>query len=403
MIPLERHRNHLTPSKEVTHRITTFQSNLKAMEVSLAWIDHLPDRYYFTGSIQDGVLLIPAEGEPFFFVRKSLSRAEVESPLKVLAYPGRRDLLKKIKGFLRVKDRIGMAMDVTPASLYVWLKEQVETCTLVDISRTLRLQKAVKSAWEIAQIEKASQQANTLFLEMNDHLRPGITELELSASLEARLRILGHSGVIRIRHSSSDLPILSVVSGDSALYPTNFDGPAGGEGPYPSSAAGSGWKTITDGETIMVDLVTAYNGYHADHTRTFFLGKNIPQKAQTAHRFCIDVLDRLEQSLQAGQHCTEVFQRIHAWVKKQDPPEGFMGYGENRVKFFGHGIGLELDEFPIIADKTDLELASGMTIAMEPKAFLQGIGPVGLENTYVITDKGCQKFCTASYGINRMS
>ena len=70
-----------------------------------------------------------------------------------------------------------------------------------------------------------------------------------------------------------------------------------------------------------------------------------------------------------------------------------MGYGENRVKFFGHGVGLELDEFPIIAAKIDLDLKPGMVIALEPKAYLPKIGPVGIENTYLITENKCKNLC----------
>ena len=72
-----------------------------------------------------------------------------------------------------------------------------------------------------------------------------------------------------------------------------------------------------------------------------------------------------------------------------------MGAGENRVKFFGHGIGVELDEFPIIAEIMDIELKSGMAVAMEPKAFLKSPGPVGAENTYFVTDGKCERLCQA--------
>ncbi len=393
MLPLQRHQRFFVSSKEIERRITVFQSSLKKRNLSLAWIDHLTDLYYFSGSIQNGILLIPSEGKPAFFVKKSLKRAEKESPLNVTPYPGRKGLLKKTKALLGKKGQLGLAFDVTPASTYIWLTDELEGHSTGNISTTLRLQKAIKSEWEITQIGKAAEQASTLFQEIRNHLRPGITELELSGSIESRLRSLGHGGTLRIRNPGSELPIINVVSGDSALYPTNFDGPSGGEGPYPSAASGAGWKRIAENETVLVDMVTLVNGYHADHARTFYLGRDIPEEAEQAHKFCLKALNRLEQSMHPGRNCADIYQETHTWAEKQGPPEGFMGYDENRVKFFGHGVGLELDELPIIAAKIDLDLKPGMVIAVEPKAFLKDIGPVGVENTYVITEKECQRFC----------
>jgi Xaa-Pro aminopeptidase len=210
------------------------------------------------------------------------------------------------------------------------------------------------------------------------------------------MRRAGHAGTIRIRRTTADLTAAHLASGSSALYPTNFDGPVGAEGPYPASP-GPGWKIIQKGVTIMVDIVTAFNGYHADHTRTYHLGRNIPEKARHAHQFCLDVLERIESQLHPREKCSSIYSETNAWAEKRGMPQGFMGFGENRVKFFGHGIGTELDEFPILAAKVDLALAPGMVVAVEPKAFLEGIGPVGVENTYVITPDGCESLCTVDH------
>ncbi len=201
----------------------------------------------------------------------------------------------------------------------------------------------------------------------------------------------------------SELPIITLVSGETALYPMNFDGPSGGEGPFPSSPTGAGWKKLEKGNTVLVDIVTSYNGYYSDQTRTFFLGKKLSPSAQEAYDFCQKVLNKLEEHLKPGNTCSEIYAKIYKWADNQGLPEGFMGYGENRVKFFGHGVGLELDEFPILANKIDLKLKSGMVIAIEPKAYLKGIGALGLENTYVITDSGYKCLCQADQDIGFLS
>jgi Xaa-Pro dipeptidase len=393
MIPLARHDPFLVPHKEIRQRIAGLQRSLKAQSLSLAWVDYLTDRYYYSGSAQDGVLLVPAHGEPLFLVRKSLKRATVESPLRVVPYPGRKGLVRELCDLAGREGSVGFPFDVTPASTYVWLSSAAPMCSLVDIAMTIRLQKATKSQWEIAQIQKAADQATDVFDAMDDYLRPGITELALCASLEHHMRMAGHGGPVRIRRASADLCLGHAASGNGALYPTNFDGPVGAEGPYPASP-GAGWKIIEKGETVIVDIVTSFNGYHADHTRTYYLGHTIPQQVLEAHRFCLDLLQQLEQRLLPGANCNAIYTETDAWAEEQGKPPGFMGYGENRVRFFGHGIGTELDEFPILAAKVDLDLAPGMVVAVEPKAFLEGVGPVGVENTYVITADGCESLCS---------
>jgi Xaa-Pro aminopeptidase len=73
-----------------------------------------------------------------------------------------------------------------------------------------------------------------------------------------------------------------------------------------------------------------------------------------------------------------------------------MGNGATRVKFIGHGLGIEVDEFPFIAQGQKLPLESGMTFAFEPKFIVPDLGIVGLENTYLVTGKGLQSFNSAT-------
>jgi Xaa-Pro dipeptidase len=399
MLPSVNHLNFLVPAKEIQHRIDALQAILQNMDVSAVFLDFITDLFYFTGSAQKGILLVPCSGKPVYFIKKSLSRAGAESPLVPEPYPGRKGIQKTLHSVLGPKGRLGVSLDVTAASTFQWLTSILDGCEITDISIALRMQRAVKSPWEQEQIRRASSQAGIIFPEMKNYLSAGKTELEVSASVEEHMRRLGHSGTLRIRSPGSDLGIVTLISGEASFYPTNFDGPGGGEGPYPSSPAGAGWKKIIENETVYVDMVTSYNGYFADHTRSFFMGNTVPAEVQKAHAFCLDVLALLEEKLVPGRIASEIYEEVHSWVLNHNPPEGFMGAGENKVKFFGHGIGVELDEFPIIAGKIDIEIQPGMVVAMEPKAFLNGFGPVGVENTYVVTEKANCRYCQTSMEI----
>ena len=79
--------------------------------------------------------------------------------------------------------------------------------------------------------------------------------------------------------------------------------------------------------------------------------------------------------------------------------EHFMGYGDDRVRFVGHGVGLELDEYPVLAAGQEMPLQAGMVVALEPKAIFPGRGVMGIENTLVVTDCGLERFNELDDGI----
>lgn len=391
MLPDTHHKPFFVPESEITARITAIQKTLSDQGVGVAWMQHPADLYYFAGSVQDGVLLIPATGDPVCYVKMSLKRAEIESPLRVEPFPGRKGLVKRAME-MAGGGTPGLSMDVTPAAVYALIKTIWKEAAITDISWPIRTVKMVKSDWEIAQIRGAALQAETLLRELPDIVRTGMTELQAAALLEKRLRELGHSGTMRIRGAAETHTVLQFSAGDSACYPTNFNGPLGSAGIYPASGTGPAARRIEPNQTVMLDFVTSYNGYHTDFTRTYYTGKTIPEPVQAAHRFCLDVLELLEELTVPGANCQDVYKEAMAQADELGLPSGFMGYEENQVRFFGHGIGTELDEMPVIADRIDLELAAGMVLAMEPKAFLAGIGGVGAEDTFLITRDGCEPF-----------
>ena len=381
------------PETEVHHRIRHLQSILRERGIPLAWIDHPTEISYFAGSRQNGVLLIPEKEDPVYYAKKSLARAERESPLAVEPYPGWKRLMKEVRALMKTDRPPGLSLDITPALTFIRLAKDLEIRTFEDLSFDIRHLRSVKSVWEIEQIEAAADQASTVFDEMDRFIVPGHTELQISASIEGRLRELGHGATLRIRGFGSDLPIITVVGGNGALEPTNFDGPSGGAGPYPFSAPGAGRRRVRMGETLIVDMVTAVNGYYADHSRVFHIGSDISERTKQAHAFCLSILHELEKRIAPGAVCSEVYETVWSLADSEGLPEGFMGFGENRVRFFGHGVGLELDEYPILAPRIDLLLQENMVIAVEPKAYLPDTGPVGVENTYVVTSDGCRSLC----------
>jgi Xaa-Pro dipeptidase len=340
------------------------------------------DQYYLTGTIQTGVLWFPKEGEPILAVRKSYGRAKLESavrnivPLK--SYSELPSLLPN------PGQTIGLELDVLPVSTYEQIAKHFGKSKLIDASMSLRLARAVKTAYEIDCIREAARQLDRAFLDIPSQLREGMPEYELAARIEYVMRTAGHQGLTRVRRFNMEMYYGAVSFGDSAAYPHAFDGPVGVRGLYTAVPAMGGKKQLKRGEPVMVDVVGGYAGYIADGTRIYSLGP-LPSELNDAYRFIVDLNFWIEEQLRPGNVPSEIYARIQERVAKTSYAANFMGAGENQVKFVAHSVGLELDELPVIAPKSDAPFEPNTVMAVEPKVFFPGVGGVGVENTYLIT------------------
>ncbi|HPQ70416.1 MAG TPA: Xaa-Pro peptidase family protein [bacterium] len=377
------------PPAEIHARIARLQTALAQAQLPLAVVTHRTDLYYLTGTMQDAFLLARADAEPILPVRKAFSRARAESPLAdVRPSRGFKTLVETLRELCGDQPlTVGIDLDVLPAATYLKLAEALPAVTWRDSSMILRTLRAVKSPWEIARIEEAAAMVGLAYQAALENLRPGITELELTTLVEATFRRAGHSGIIRLRRPGLELVVAHIAAGVSAATPVAFDGPVGSEGLHPASGGGPGRRAVERGVPVMFDLLGNSRGYTADIARIFCVGEP-PDELKRANDFCREALRRIETMLVPGTPWGAVYEEVDRWAKQTGEPTGFMGYAENRVKFFGHGVGLEVDELPILARGFAQPLEAGHVLAVEPKAFYPHLGPAGLENTYVIEAAG---------------
>jgi len=346
------------------------------------------DQFYLTGTLQNGVLWFPREGEPVFAVRKSFERAKVESPLKNIV---------PLKSFSQLPElipnpgqTIGFEFDVVPVGIFQQVSKQFPNIKTVDGFKPIREARAVKTPYEIDCIRRAANMLDKAFLDIPSQLREGIAEFELAARIEYVMRMAGHQGTLRVRRFNMEMYFGVVSFGETASYPHNFDGPVGVRGLYPAVQAMGSRKKLKRGDPVMVDVCGGYAGYIADGSRTYSLGP-VSQQMTDTHAFILDLNQWIETQLRPGAIPSEVYAKILERVAKTSFAPHFMGAGENQVRFVAHSVGLELDETPVIAPKFDDPLEPGVVLAVEPKIFYPGLGGVGVENTYVITESGCER------------
>lgn len=385
------------PESELYGRLDYFQKILQQKSIDAALILHKPDLFYFSGTIQQGWLFIPAEGEPVFMVFKEFERARAESALKKLvSHLSPKTIPEKIieEGYPLPKT-LGLELDVLPANQYLLFKSIFKQSRLTDVSTEIKLQRAVKSDYEIDKISKAAGMADKVAARVPDILKEGMTEIELAGRLESYARSLGHQGIIRMRMWGNDLFYGHIMSGASAAVPSYFASPTGGAGLSPAISQGPGFNKIRRNEPVLVDYVFVLDGYTSDHTRIFAVDK-LPQELMQAHAAMLEIQTVVKQKAIPGVLSGDLYELMINMAKDAGYEKYFMGAGERKIRFTGHGLGLELDEFPFIAKGQKLPLEKGMVIALEPKVVIPGKGVVGIENTLLVTETGLESLTKIS-------
>ncbi|MDY0219901.1 MAG: Xaa-Pro peptidase family protein [Desulfobacterium sp.] len=379
------------PEAELKPRIAAFQSLLDQRGVDAAIIIQKSDFFYLAGTNQQGWLYVPSQGQPLLMIFKDFSRARAESSLERIV-----DLVspKKIPALLeefgyRKPATLGMELDVLPANLFFQYRSIFDKADIVDISTEIRTVRAVKSPYEIAMIRRAAAMSDRLAARVPELLEEGKTEVCLAGELEAYARSLGHQGLVKMRLWGSELFYGHLLSGASGGVPSYLSSPTGGTGTSPATGQGAGHRKIGRNEPILVDYVFALDGYMSDHARIFSIGK-LPDDLLKAHDAMLEIQETARREGLPGVAAGDLYEIMIAAARDRGYADNFMGVGDRRIRFTGHGIGLELDEFPFIAKGQTLTLKPNMVIAMEPKVVLPGRGVVGIENTLIVTANGLE-------------
>ncbi|HEY5585297.1 MAG TPA: Xaa-Pro peptidase family protein [Ruminiclostridium sp.] len=347
------------------------------------------NQYYFTGTMQDGVLVIKNGGTTKYFARRSYERAKQESPLHCI-YP-----MESFGDVAKVMGRdLGKTLvetEILTVAVLEKLKKHFSIKSMYPMENIIFGVRAVKSPYELHwMIESGKQQKHLLDEVVPSILREGMSELDFTAELYEKMLKLGHHGVSRFYRYQTEMIAGQIGFGENSLYPTNFDGPGGMKGMSPAvPILGSRDRLLKKGDLVFVDIGFGMEGYHSDRTQVYMFGAEPSEDVIKAHRGCLEVEKKTAELLKPGNIPSEIYNKIRDDLNS-DFLKNFMGFGKRRVKFLGHGIGLHIDEFPVIANSFNSPLQENMVIALEPKKGIAGVGMVGVEDTYIVTPNGGQ-------------
>jgi Xaa-Pro dipeptidase len=376
-------------SEEIKNRITKIRAGLETKAIESLLVIQKMNIYYLSGTTQDGLLFVPLEGRPLLMIKRELERARVESPLEqVVGIKSIREVTTLIQThYGKLPQSLGLELDVLPVRDYFKFQELFPVTKFIDASSILRETRKIKSSFEIDLMRKAGEIGKKVFLEAKKILKKGMTEIEFGGLLEAEAKKYGHEGLLRVRSLNYEAYTWHVLSGLTGGIVSQSDSPMGGLGLSPAFPVGASFKVMKVNEPILVDFGTCYHGYQTDETRMFSIGK-MKQKFIDAYEACREIHDAVLEETKPGADCEALFVKTLRLAEKLGYKDSYLGPLGLQTRFIAHGIGLELNELPFIAQGQSYPLEKGMTFSLEPKIVFPGEGSVGIENTVVVTKKG---------------
>lgn len=374
------------PLYEADSRLKRVQQTITEMEADACIITSSVNQYWLCGFIFDGFMFLFPEGDPILFVKRPSNI--VDERAKQIRKPEQiPDMLREIG--ISLPKRILVEADQLSFSAATRLQAALGMPETKNISGEVRKIRSVKSEYELEQMRESARIHTYVYELIPSLYREGMTDLELQIEIERQMRLHGSVGIFRSFGENMDIFMGSMLAGDNAQAASPYDYALGGAGISPLLPLGANGTVLLPGTTLMVDMAGNYRPWMDDMTRTFAI-EHTPDMAYKAHQVSIDIHNAIMKNFRAGALCSELYLLAEEIVNQNGLAPYFMGTIQ-QAQFIGHGVGLEINEPPVLTPRSREVLEPGIAFALEPKFVLPGIGAVGIENTYVVHESGFEK------------
>jgi len=370
---------------ELIYRRKNLQKEMQQLNADGCLLSINVNLFYLTDCIFNGYYYLPAEGEPFLFVRRPVGMKG-----KQVFYIHKPEKIAEIllqHGY-QLPKHLMLELDELSYNDVMRLQNIFQTVKLLNCTAAIRKLRSVKSEYEISLLRHSGKLHAACYAEIPFLYKAGMTDLDFSIEIERLFRKKGATGQFRVFGQSMELFMGSVITGENADKPSPYDFAMGGSGVHKSMPIGPNGTVITDGHAIMVDMGGTFTGYISDMTRIFAKGK-ISEPALKAHCVSIEILRELELLCRPDVAVADLYHVALGLVKKHGLEQYFMGYSQ-QAGFVGHGIGIQINESPVFAPRSRDILQAGHVFALEPKFVIPGTGAVGAENSYVLHESGIE-------------
>ncbi|MCM1452376.1 MAG: Xaa-Pro peptidase family protein [Clostridium sp.] len=375
----------LISEQEQNIRISKIKEAMALQGIEAALLSSNVSLYYLTGRVYSGYALIMAyAAEPIYFVKRPvhLLAEKTISMRKPEGIPGE----LKVRG-ISLPETVGLELGRLTYDMAMRLAKAIG-CAPADISGALSMARSQKTEFEIQKMKMSGLKQERVYRQVPRLFNPGMTDIELQIEIERTSRLEGCLGQFRVQGEDMELYMGNILAGDNADAPSPYDFAMGGAGMDPSLPVGANGTSLRPGMSVMVDVNGNFTGYMTDMTRTFTLG-SIEEKARYAHQVSIDICHALQKMGAPGIEAKAMYEKAAQMAADAGLEDYFMGHHQH-AGFVGHGVGIEINELPVLAPRSRDVLAVGNAIAIEPKFVIPGVGAVGIENTYIVADDGLE-------------
>ena len=374
-------------------RISYLQKRIVDSGIDAVLLNYSKSIFYYAGTTQPSILIITPEDYHLIVLRGLDSVIEETwlDPDKVSPGRGYGDAKERLKKWKIYSGYLGMELDILPTYLYLKLSKMLAEFSIIDASKLILEQRKIKDAKEIEYTREACRIVHQGHQRILDVLYEGMTELELSSEIEDAHRKAGHEGLYFIRQFDYFMGRGPVASGENLSRIAGKVESISGVGLSPSIPMGASLKKIKKGEMIVVDIPTYCHGYHSDQSRTYVLGKS-PESCRLLFQGMKEIADRTIKFVRPSISCDYLYNMAQKFADELGMGPYFMRLGKNhkKVPFIGHGVGLELNEPPLLRKNNQEPLEEGMIIALELEMTHSPHEVVKLEDLLLITSEGVE-------------
>lgn len=347
----------MTLNTYFVNRLKKLQNLLKEKSLEGCVIDHTVDLFYLTGLQLSLGRLIVTQKEASLFV----DGRYFEMCLKKSPVPTKKNSIEAIKSYLKDLKSVGFDSAITSVENYEALQKLCPV-KLTKLPCPLKLIRAIKDAQESLALKKSAALLWKGFLHIKKMLKEGLTERAVAKEFE----------IYMLKQGASKLAFEPIIA-------------FGKNSAMPHYRAGTG--RLKKGDSVLIDIGVVVDHYHSDMTRVIHFGKTNPKLialekvVRCAHKAALNLCRPGEKVKQLDLAAREEMRKA--------------GVEDLFVHSLGHGVGLEIHEFPRVkqdGEDKDVVLEAGMVITIEPGLYLPNVGGIRHEDTILITPQGYDNF-----------
>ncbi|MBR2497262.1 MAG: aminopeptidase P family protein, partial [Parabacteroides sp.] len=259
--------------------------------------------YYTTGRLFNGYFYLPAEGDPWFFVKRP--NGLKGERIAYIRKPEQMPELFATNG-LKMPEKLLLEADELTYNDYIRIQSVFQPKETANATALMRKLRQIKTPYEIEQFRISARQHAKTYAEIPTCYQPGMTDVQFQAEIERCMRRNGSLGMFRAFGANMDIFMGSVLAGDNAEAPSPFDFALGGNGLDSSCPLGADGTLLKEGTAIMVDMAGNYTAYMTDMTRVFSIGK-LTDLAYRAHQTALNIQNEIENIARPGIACAELY------------------------------------------------------------------------------------------------